>query len=280
MNNKKITIVSGGDEIRLRSYVNHKIFSLEHGFDYRLEIGLGGKIESKFDYKFNCILNSLGGTDWLIWVDDDVYFTDFVSENIEMLINGAEIEGNQIILAEGPLEPNGFWSKINTGVMIIRNSDVALGILEKAKSTPLEEVKAGWSDANDGLYTNGDQDQLWHVIREDGLVDSGVVRIVGHSLLNSRGHYYKSSLSDNFAMHFCGYPDKELGVSIFAKNWEIGQEIVPRELLDKYGVSVRSPLGGMKLVYRREKQKRISAVKYYLRPYKNKFYNYLESRSG
>lgn len=280
MNNKKITIVSGGDEIRLRSYVNHKIFSLEHGFDYRLEIGLGGKIESKFDYKFNCILNSLGGTDWLVWVDDDVYFTDFASENIEMLINDAEIEGNQIIIAEGPLEPNGFWSKINTGVMIIRNSDAALGILEKAKSTPLKEVKVAWSDANDGLYTNGDQDQLWHVIREDGLVDSGVVRIVEHSLLNSRGHYYKSSLSDNFAMHFCGYPDKELGVSIFAKKWGIGQEIVPRDLLDKYGVSVRSPLRGVKLVFRREKQKRISAVKYYLRPYKNKFYNYLESRGG
>lgn len=278
MGDKKVTIVSGGDEIRLRSYVNHKIFSLEHRFDYRLEIGLGEEIKSKFDYKFNCILNVLKYTDWLVWVDDDVYFTDFSSENIESLINMAEVSGHQIILAEGPPEPNGFWSKINTGVMIVRNSESAREILKKAKSTPLVEVKFGWDESEDGLYTNGDQDQLWHVIREDGLVESGTVKIVSHSLLNSRGHYYKSSLSDNFAMHFYGYPDKELGVSIFAKKWGIGQELVPAELLDKYGVSVRSPLKGVKLVFRREKQKRISGIKYYLRPYKKKIYNYLESR--
>lgn len=278
MGDKKVTIVSGGDEIRLRSYVNHKIFSLEHGFDYRLEIGLGEEIKSKFDYKFNCILNALKYTDWLVWVDDDVYFTNFSSENIENLINEAEVSGHQIVLAEGPLEPNGFWSKINTGVMIVRNSESAREILKKAKSTPLVEVKSGWDESEDGLYTNGDQDQLWHVIRNDDLINMKMVRIVDHSLLNSRGHYYKSSLSDNFAMHFCGYPDKELGVSIFAKQWGIGQEIVPRSLLDKYGVSVRSPLGGVKFLVRREKQKRVSAIKYYLRPYKNIFYKYFKSR--
>lgn len=280
MGDKKVTIVSGGDEIRLRSYVNHKIFSLEHGFDYRLEIGLGEEIKSKFDYKFNCILNALKYTDWLVWVDDDVYFTDFSSENIENLINEAEVSGHQIVLAEGPLEPNGFWSKINTGVMIVRNSKSAREILKKSKSTPLSEVKSSWDESEDGLYTNGDQDQLWHVIRNDDLINLKMVRIVDHSLLNSRGHYYKSSLLDNFAMHFCGYPDKELGVSIFAKQWGIGQEIVPRSLLDKYGVSVRSSLGGVKFLFRREKQKRVSAIKYYLRPYKNKFYTYLESRAG
>lgn len=264
----KVTIVSGGDEVRQRSYVNHKIFSLEHGFDYRLEVGLNEGIKTKFDYKLNAILHVLPLTDWVLWVDDDIYFTDFSSPSIENLIERMDNSGAYFAVAEGILEPNGFWSKINSGVMLIRSCEEAKVLLEDARKLSLEKVRAEWSDDEDGLFTGGDQDQLWYLIKNNGLEDSGKAIIVDHSSLNSRGHYYSSSLNDNFAMHFCGYPDKALGAAQFARRFGIGQELTPETLLDKYGVAVRSPMGNLEYFLRLRRQRTVSGIKARLRPYK------------
>lgn len=48
-------LVSGADEIRLRSYVNHAIYARTHGLDYRLECGLDRGITNKFFYKTSII---------------------------------------------------------------------------------------------------------------------------------------------------------------------------------------------------------------------------------
>lgn len=264
----KVTIVSGGDEIRQRSYINHKIFALEHGYDYRLEIGLYEDIKTKFDYKLNAILHVLPLTEWVLWVDDDIYFTDFSSQAVDHIIDRMVKTGAYFAAAEGVLEPNGFWSKINSGAMLIRNCEEAKNLLQDARNLSLSKVRDEWSDAEDGLFTGGDQDQLWYLIKKRNLEVSGKVIIVDHSLLNSRGHYYSSSLTDNFAMHFCGYPDKALGAAQFARRFNTGQEITPEHLLDKYGVSVRSPMGNTEYFIRLRRQRTVSGMKARLRPIK------------
>ena len=264
----RIGIVSGGDEIRLRSYVNHAIYAREHGLDYRVETGIDPHIVTKFDYKVSIIRRLLPHYEWLVWMDDDAYFTDFDATNITDLVAAAEEDGQDLVLAEGPLEPNGFWSRINTGVMIIRNSDVGRALVEAMATADLATVRAWWDEDRDGLFTNGDQDQMWWAIRTGGHED--LVRIVGHHELNSRGHYYEHNLSDAFVMHFTGYPDKELGVARFADRFGVGQELVPEALLDKYHVRTRSPLAGAARRRREIRTDAMSAVKHRLRPHKKR----------
>ena len=266
----RICLVSGADELKLRSYINHYIYAREHGLDYRLECGLDDDIRTKFDYKTSVLRRLLDQYDWLVWLDDDTYFTNFKSDGINELISSAEAAGKFLVVAEGPLEPNGFWSKINTGVFAIKNSPRGMELLRRMHETPLQEVREWWDDDRDGLFTNGDQDQMWYILNKFNMME--YVDIVSHSLLNSRGHYYINSLSDNLVMHFCGYPDKKLGVVQFSKRFSIGQELVPQELMDKYSSRVQSPMNVLEYNFRSIRQKGLSKVKGILRPYYNKYF--------
>lgn len=249
--------------------INHYIYAREHGLDYRLECGLDDDIRTKFDYKTSIIRRILPYYDWVVWVDDDVYFTDFAANDINDQIAAADTENQIIVIADGPLEPNGFWSKINTGVVAFKNCEENIELLHQFHSLPLEEVREWWNDDRDGLFTNGDQDQLWMALNTSGLIER--TRIVDSLRWNSRGHYYKNSLSDAAIMHFCGYPDKEIGVAQFAQRFGIGQELVPDHLLDKYSSKVRSPMGTLEYQFRSRKMATISRIKHDLRPYYHKF---------
>lgn len=242
----RIGLASGGDELRLRSYINHAIYAREHGFDYRVETGIDTAITTRYDYKLAIIRRLLPHYDWLVWIDDDAYFTDFASDGLRVLIDQAEREGHSLVIAEGPEEPNGFWSRINTGVMIIRHDPVGRALFAQTAAADLDTVRSWWDEERDGVFTGGDQDQLWWTLCTGDF--EGAYRVVDHRLLNSRAHLYGSSLDDAAVVHFCGCPDKVLGAARFAAAFDIGQELVPEHLLDKYHVAVRSPMSPRELV--------------------------------
>ncbi|WP_203567992.1 glycosyltransferase family protein [Aestuariimicrobium ganziense] len=264
-----IGLVSGADEIRLRSYVNHTVYARLHGLDYRVECGLDEGITNKFFYKTRIVERLLPNYDWLVWIDDDAYITDFERDGFRDLIAAAEAAGKFMVIAEGPLEPNGFWSTLNTGVFALRHDPRSRELLGSIGDHNLELAKNWWDPAEHGIFTAGDQDIVTWYLYSTGLIDQ--VDVVGHRELNSRGHYYEHSLSDAFVMHFCGYPDKEWGVARFAKEWGIGQELVPDELLDKFSVKVRSPLGPVSYAVRNRKVVATSGLKARLRPYYRKY---------
>ena len=265
----KWTIVSGGDEIRLRSYVNHRIYAHEHGFDYRLECGVDEGIKNKFYYKMSIIRRVLPLYEWIVWIDDDAYFTDFAATNLTDFIEQAEREFKFLVIAEGPVEPNGWWSKINTGVFLLRNDDRGRKLMDLMFDSDLEDVRAWWQDERDGLFTNGDQDQMWWALNSSGLIDDTI--IVDQLLLNSRGHYYQDSLSDAFVMHFAGHRDKPLGIARFADRFGVGHELVPEHLLDNYGVAVRSPMSKAEYKARAARQEMYGQAKRYGKPLVLKF---------
>ncbi|MCI1748727.1 MAG: hypothetical protein LKI24_11955 [Acidipropionibacterium sp.] len=253
-----ICIISGGDEVRLRSYINHSIYAREHGFDYRLECGVDPAATTKFGYKMSIIRRLLALYDWIVWIDDDAYFTDFVDDPIHEYIEEAEQSGCFIVIANGPLEPNGFWSNINTGVVALKNCEESFEMLRLAE-VDLMEVRKWWVDDRDGLFTNGDQDQIWWALNQDDLLEHTL--IVDHLRWNSRGHYYQDSLSDAFVMHFTGYPDKSWGVVRFAMRFGVGQELVPAELLDKYRVRKRDPMSKIEYQARSARVRALIEVK-------------------
>ncbi|GAB3018503.1 hypothetical protein GCM10011376_00460 [Nocardioides flavus (ex Wang et al. 2016)] len=259
-----ICLVSGGDEIRLRSYVNHAVYARLHELDYRLECGVDEGIGTKFFYKTSILARVLPRYDWVVWLDDDAFITDFDRDGFRQLIEQAEADGHSIVIAEGPLEPNGFWSVANTGVMCLKRSPEVFDLLSVMDDSHLEFARDWWDDERHGTFTGGDQDLFVWWMETRGHRDR--VRIVEHHALNSRGHYYEDSLSDAFVMHFCGYPDKKIGVVAFAERFGIGQELVPEDLLDRFSVKVRSPMTRPEIAARTQAWRWRGRLKPYLKP--------------
>lgn len=245
----RVCVASGGDEVRWRSYVNHTVFAREHGFTHHIGIGLAPGIETVYFYKFELIREILPHFEWVLYLDDDVYITNFASESIEHLIARATGEGKFAVFAEGPPEPDGSWTRLNSGVILLRNDPRSFAFLDRAQGSDLEAIRSSWSEESEGLYTFGDQDALWRVVRDDPVAAAGVL-IVGHRELNSREHYYGDDLSDAFAVHFCGPGDKDLKVARFGRRFSMGQELVPEALMDKYSVRRREVMGNREVASR------------------------------
>lgn len=246
-----ICIVSGGDEIRYRSYVNHAAYARTHDLDYRLECGIGEGTVNKFYYKINAIERVLPRYDWIVRVDDDCYFTDFTSDALREFILRAEEEGDFLVIAEGPDEPNGFWSTINTGVFALRRGTASERLLALMREIEVPAVEERWDSAADGTFTGGDQDVMTWVLKYEAPDLWERTRVVGYRELNARPHHYETSPQDAFICHFAGYPDKTMGVILFAEKLGLGHELVPEEILDRLSVRVRNPIPQAELLARR-----------------------------
>ena len=102
----RVCVASGGDEVRYRSYVNHKVFAGLHGFTHHIGIGLAPGVDTVYYYKFELVREILPHFDWVLYLDDDVYVTDLQSRTVEELIAEATDNDAFLVLAEGPREPD------------------------------------------------------------------------------------------------------------------------------------------------------------------------------
>lgn len=245
-----VCVMSGGDEVRYRAYVNHSVYARLHGFTYHIGIGLGPSVLSPYYYKFNAVREVLPHFEWVLYLDDDVYITDIEAKTIETLIAEAQAGGEFLIVAEGPVEPDGSWTRINSGVMLLRRDDRSFALLSAAQDADLRAIQESWDEESEGLFTNGDQDAIWREIR-DGRLEGDGVRIVPHYILNSRAHYYKGALDDAFAVHFCGPGDKRLKIAEFGRRFGLGQELLTAGLLEKFSVRRRESMSGAEMRRRR-----------------------------
>lgn len=234
----RICIVSGGSHVRFLSYLNHRAFALEHNLYHRLEISLGTGIRSPYWHKFVAIENVLPEFDWILWIDDDAFFTRWNENSILTLIQEAERADKFFVVSEGPVEEGGVWSRINTGVMLVRNDPRSWKLLTESRAIDLGTVRDWWSDERDGIFTTGDQDAIWWTLRNYQELNDGHT-IVGHRLLNSRPQHYGASLADATIVHFPGPGDKDLRIANFGHRFGMGQSLVPAQLLKKY--SIRTP---------------------------------------
>ena len=141
----RVCVASGGDEVRWRSYVNHTVFAREHGFTHHIGIGLAPGIETVYFYKFELIREILPHFEWVLYLDDDVYITNFASESIEHLIARATGEEKFAVFAEGPPEPDGSWTRLNSGVILLRNDPRSFAFLDRAQRSDREATRSSWS---------------------------------------------------------------------------------------------------------------------------------------
>ncbi|WCC80131.1 hypothetical protein O6R08_00770 [Cutibacterium equinum] len=229
----RVCIVSGADRFTVPSYVNQEIWAREFGYDYRLQSLPDAGDHNYYFLKPSALRHYLPYYDWVFWVDDDVYFTDFTEDRIAGLIAEAEQAERSIILADGVREPNGWWNVVNAGVMLVRNDEHGLRFLNSVLE-PLEQLVAEWWDPEIvGKQCGGDQDVVHYALVELGMRDHAL--IVDHMRLNARPHHYRT-LKDGTTVHFAGHPDKALSVIDFSRAMGVSDLLVPKALLDKYGM--------------------------------------------
>lgn len=229
----RIVVVSGGSAVRYLTHLNHAVFAEENGFSHRLELSIAPDVPSPYWYKFLAIRNVLKDFDWVLWMDDDAYFTDWHSDDVAMMVETAEDEGKFLVIAEGAPELDGTWTTINTGVMLLKNDPRTWRMLDLAAGATPAKVREWWVDDRDGFFTNGDQDTIWWALATNDQLANGFT-IVPHRRLNSRAEYYGNDLADAAVVHFPGPGDKVLRMGRFARRFGLGRELVPDDLLRRY----------------------------------------------
>lgn len=272
-NDLRICIVSGADEIRLRSYINHTIYCRTHDLDYRLDCTLTEGVKDKFLLKQAAVLRLLPDYDWVAWVDDDCYITDFDRDNFRRYAREAEAAGKFHVIARGVEEPQGFWSYVNAGVFMVKSCPTGFDFLQDIMAGDPQTVVDWWDAEKFGMCNGGyDQDVMtWLMATKD--YGQGTLW-ADHREWNSRYHYYTHSLKDAFICHFAGFPDKKMGVVGFANRYGVGQELVPEELLDRFHVTVRSPMGRAEQRVRMRVWQTRGQLKPYLKPIRDRYRAY------
>lgn len=150
MNILDICIVSGADFVPLHSYVNHSVYAREFGYDFRFEAGVAEAVENVFFFKTAAIERVIKRYDWVVWMDDETFVTDFSRDRIRDLIDEAEATGVSFIVASGPEEPNGFFSMLNSGVMLLKNCPENVEMLGTMNDESLARARAWWDDGSSG----------------------------------------------------------------------------------------------------------------------------------
>lgn len=249
---RRIGIISGGDRMRYpEAYRNQSIWAKENGYDYRFEIATAeGGIQSHFDITLVLLMQRLREYDWLIWLDDDVYVTDFTHGRLEALLDEAETAGASIIMAEGALEPQGFSSYVNAGTLGVRNDAAALEFLSTALGRDLADVREWWDDERLGIFTGGDQDKITKTLLDDGY-ERHLLRTTPERF-NSRMHLYEDSLHEGLLCHFCGHYDRELSLAQFSERWGLSPDLLPLDVAQRYGLRTE----GMPRLERRLRERR------------------------
>ena len=224
-------ILSGADPIRMRSHVNHKIYATLHGHDYRFEPGPFAGLQNPYFLKIRAIEHVLPRYDWVLWIDDDAFFTDFSTSLFARLIPGQPAD-TFLFACRSPVGRDGKWTFLNSGVMLLRSGPAAADFLARVATTPRTEVRAAWDEARLGLFTQGEQVVIIHLLHRDGLLDR--VRLFEPQAFNARPDDFVRSPEEHPVCHFAG-GDKLADLKRFATRFGRDETLVPADLAERFG---------------------------------------------
>jgi hypothetical protein len=221
-----LCIVSGCDHLRFNSFVNHRLFAEVNEVDYIFDLTLTPKGEGGYFNKLRAVRDRLRRYEAVFWIDDDAYFTDFAWR----LRPYFAAHPAPMVICKSPIN-EGAWTWISSGQFLLRRCDRAFEILDRALAVDPAQVRAWWDETAFGLYTNGDQDALVHVLATERNLRNACKRLE-YTAFNARPFHYASELSEHRLVHFSsGSVDKRLGMTAFAARLNVNSFLVPDDLL-------------------------------------------------
>jgi hypothetical protein len=140
MNN--IIIISGGDSYRYRAHVNHKNYADLQNIDYKFHNS--NNLKNPFFTKCYAILESFQeGYDYVLWVDDDVFFID---NNWNCITIFQEYK-QDIIVTQGRTNKKSGTTLFNNGIMFIRNTKKTKEIFQSIPNIKWQDMHQNWQQS-------------------------------------------------------------------------------------------------------------------------------------
>ena len=218
---QRICILSSCNHIRTLAHINHSYYAEQHGYVYVFDISPVAE-EYFCQSKIKRILNFLPHFDYVFWIDDDAFFTNF-DQPISALLSGDSHA--DIIVCKSPVN-RGRWTYINAGVMLIKNTDKSIRFLEKVVSADVKSISDNWDTSEFGIFTNGDQDVLIYLMQGDPVT----IKRMPPESFNSRSFQYDfdKPVSQKFVVHFTD-ANKQKQAAQFANAFDLNSALVPND---------------------------------------------------
>ncbi|MDR6951968.1 hypothetical protein J2X65_001319 [Ancylobacter sp. 3268] len=130
----RLGLVSGAHPPKLRSHINHRVYAELHGLDYEYDARRYENLQTPHFHKLMAVLAIIESYDWVMWLDEDAFFTDF-SFDVTGLIRSEPAEVF-FVACKSPISPQGGWTFLNSGVFFVRNCTSGRKLLSDALSVP------------------------------------------------------------------------------------------------------------------------------------------------
>jgi hypothetical protein len=178
----KLLVLSGSTKLRFNSVVNHKAYADEWGYGYHFDLSPIRELASPFFTKIEILLGQLkpNGPEWVFWIDDDAYFTDF-SKPLHSFLSECE-SSTDLVFCESPKNQSGEWTWMSSGQFFLRNSERSRRLLKAVLETPISSVRECGTQAS-SVFSPAQIRMSWYSCSTSGLISR--VRILGWTTLNS-----------------------------------------------------------------------------------------------
>lgn len=217
----KLGILSGHyPGVRFNSQINHKCYADSHGYHYIFN-GSPEPDRRRYFSKIETILRYLPLFDWIFWIDDDAYFTDFRIPLTRFLDASSAAE---FVICKSPSTKT-LFTKFSSGQFLLQNSPRAHEFLRAVLAVDLAAVKEAWRDEL-GYFTRGDQDAMVHLVETDPRFSGGFCRILDHDCFNNRDFEYRNSIDEHFLVHFTGRT-KQQSMQEFVERLGVNRYLTP-----------------------------------------------------
>lgn len=230
-------IVSGYHPgLRFNSQVNHKAYADFHGYHYVFN-GSPERDSRNYFRKIETVIRYLGLFDWLFWIDDDAYFTNFTIPLARFVDEAGECD---MLICRSPSTKK-LFTKFSSGQFFLRNAPRAHEFLKAVLATDLAAVQAFWRQ-DLGYYSSGDQDAMVYLSETDPRFSDGFFKLLDHQQFNNRDFEYLADPVEHFVVHFTG-TQKVASKVAFCERLGCNRYLVPPRLLMGYQCDQYEHLG-------------------------------------
>ena len=118
MSTPPLMIVSGSSRVRTAAPLNHALYAGSIGVPYFFDVA-PTRVDRIYFHKLEVIRAYLPLAEWLFWIDDDAFFTDFRVDLRQFL---ADVGDKELVFCKSPVNPRGGWTWMSSGQFFIRNS--------------------------------------------------------------------------------------------------------------------------------------------------------------
>lgn len=222
-----ICIVSGGTHVRFPSAPNHAAFAARNGHAYRHDLTpYEGLLRPNF-HKIRAVEAALHHHEWVMWMDDDAFFTD-MDASFDRYLDPEAI----FVACKSPIT-NGMWVYLNSGVFFLRSCPDSFAFLRDVQSTSKDVIDAWHDPERVGLYTHGEQIHIIYALLEQGW--GRLARLHPHTAFNARPVDWEPGAPMNAlpVVHFPGNHDDKAGaMAAFAARYGLDESLLVRHPQD------------------------------------------------